>query len=84
MIEEQKKLYFFTKNHFSEQLERISPTCISPMIAVRQVVKKAIYQYINDYCTKDTNPEAIFSQDDFLQVSNKIYNEIMEEGSNNG
>jgi hypothetical protein len=78
MKEEQKELYFFTKSQFEEELKRISPTCVSPIIAVRQVVKKAIYKYINDHCTKDTNPEDIFSNEDFYAVSDKICDEIIE------
>jgi len=78
MEAEQKELYFFTKSQYEEELARISPTCASPIIATRQVVKKAIYKYINDHCTKDTNPEDIFSSEDFYAVSHKIRDEIME------
>ena len=74
MQAEQKELYFFTKDHFQEGLKRISPTCVSPLIAVRQTVKKAIDKYCFDYCTNNESP---FSQEDFQAVSNKIYNEIM-------
>lgn len=81
MKEEQKELYNYTKDHYEKELNRISPTCVSPIIAVRQIVKKAIYQYVANYCEKDINPETVFSQDDFSQVSDKIYNDIME-GSN--
>ena len=77
LTEEGKELYFYAKNRFLNELERISPTCISPIIAIRQVVKKAIDQYIIDYCSRDTKAENIFSGDDFREVSNKINEEIM-------
>mgnify|MGYP000959962374 FL=1 len=76
MKAEQKELYFYTKDHYEEQLKRISPECVAPLIAVRQVVKKAIEQYCIDYCTNNEDP---FSQEDFHAVSNKIYNEIMDQ-----
>ena len=72
---EVKELYCFTKNEFIEELERISPDCISPIIAIRQVVKKAIEKYCIDYCTDNDNP---FSNDDFKEVSNRIYYEILD------
>lgn len=78
MLAEQKELYNYTKNHFAEELSRISPECVSPLISVRKVVKKAIYKYVKDYCTYCTNPEDIFSQEDFSEVSNKIHQEIMD------
>jgi len=74
MLAEQKELYFHTKNHFKKELKKISPECISPLIAVRQIVKKAIEKYINDYCTKDAQ---VFSEEDFQEVSNRLYNEII-------
>jgi hypothetical protein len=78
MLAEQKELYNYTKDHFENDLKLIWPTCCSPIIAIRQVVKKAIEKYIIDYCDKDTNPLEIFSENDFQEVSNKIYNELME------
>jgi hypothetical protein len=74
---EAKELYVYTKNFFMKDLQRISPTCISPIIATRQVVKKAIDLYIKEYCSKDTKPEDIFSGEDFQEVSNKICEEII-------
>lgn len=74
MKAEQKELYVYTKDRYEEQLKRISPDCVAPLIAVRQVVKKAIDQYCKDYCTNNENP---FSQEDFQAVSNKIHDEIM-------
>ena len=81
MLEEQKELYFFTKDHFKENLKRIRPTCVAPLIAVRQVVKKAIYKYIADYCSKDVDPYDVFTEEDFQEVSKKICDEIMEGGN---
>lgn len=78
MKAEARELYVYTKDHFTAELNRITPTCISPIIATRQVVKKAIHKYVADYCSKDTKPEDIFSEDDFQTVSNKICDEIME------
>lgn len=75
---EAKELYFYTKAHFINNLEKITPFSASPIIAVRQTVKKAIDKYLIDYCTKGTNPEEIFTQDDFQQVSSKIHQEIMQ------
>jgi len=77
MLNEQKELYFYTKDRFEEELSRISSTCVSPVIAVRQVVKKAIDKYISDHCSVETKAEDIFSQEDFHAVSNKIHNEIV-------
>ena len=72
-----RELYVFTKDHFEKDLNRISPSCVSPIIAVRKVVKNAMQEYIKNYCGKDTKIEDVFSQDDFLEVSNKIRDEIM-------
>ena len=55
MLTEQRELYLYTKDHFSEQLNRITPTCVSPIIAVRKTVKKAIYQYVAEHCSHDKN-----------------------------
>lgn len=74
MKAEQKELYFYTKDHYIEQLKRISPECVAPLIAVRKVVKKAIDKYCIDYCTNKENP---FSPEDFQAVSNKICDEIL-------
>ena len=77
MTEEGKELYFHTKNVFLEELEKISPDCISPIIVIRQIVKKAMDKYIIDYCGRDTKVEEIFTESDFQNVSNKLYNEVM-------
>lgn len=78
MLAEQRELYNHTKNRFMSDLQRISPSCVSPLIATRQVVKKAIDLYIKDYCSAGTKREDIFSEDDFQRVTKKIYNEIMK------
>jgi hypothetical protein len=77
MQAEAKELYVYTKDQFINELKRISPECISPLIVVRRIVKKAIDKYIIDYCSKGTNPEDIFSQEDFQEVSKKLYEEVM-------
>ena len=77
LTEEGKELYFHTKNVFLEELEKISPDCISPIIVIRQIVKKAMDKYIIDYCGRDTKVEEIFTESDFQNVSNKLYNEVM-------
>lgn len=76
MTAEQKELYFYTKSQFETELSRISKDCSSPIIAVRQVVNKAIKQYKHDYCNINDNP---FTPEDFTIVSNKFYLEIMED-----
>lgn len=78
MKAEQDELYFYTKEHFKEELSKVSHTCISPQIAVRQIVKEAIYKYVGEYCHKKINPEDIFSNEDFVTVSQRIYDEIVE------
>ncbi len=78
MIPEQKELYYYTKSRFNEELKRISPTCVSPIIATRQVVKKAIDLYIKDCCSAGTKIEDIFSGEDFQVVSKRIRDEIMD------
>jgi hypothetical protein len=80
MKEESKELYFYTIDRFKEELKKISPSCISPIIAIRQVVKKAIDQYIKEYCEKNCNPLKVFSEKNFQEVCNKIYKEKMKEG----
>lgn len=75
MKAEQRELYVFTKDHFENELSRISPNCVSPIIATRQVVKRAIDKYCKDYCTNNENP---FSDEDFQAVSNQICDEIMD------
>jgi len=82
MIAEQKELYNYTKGKFEEELKKISPDCVSPIIAVRQVVKKAIARYIKDNCSIGVKPVDVFSHDDFQEVSNKINNEIMNNELN--
>lgn len=78
MKAETRELYVYTTDHYKESIQRISPDCVAPLIAVRQVVNKAMNKYILDYCETGAKKEDIFSQDDFIEVSNKIYNEIME------
>mgnify|MGYP007112084845 CR=1 FL=1 len=73
MQAEQKELYVYTTDHYAENLNRISPECVAPLIAVRQTVKMAIESYIKNYCTDDP-----FTQNDFQTVSNKIHEEIMK------
>jgi len=78
MLSEQKELYFYTKDKFQKELSCISPNCVSPIIAVRQIVKIVIDSYIKNYCNEKTIPENIFSKDDFQAVSKKIRDEIMK------
>lgn len=78
MKPEAKELYFYTKDRFENELSKISPSCVSPIIAIRKVVKKSILQYVNKYCEPNCNPLNIFSEEDFQEVSNKIYTELME------
>lgn len=75
MLQEQKELYTYIKDHFIEDLKRISSECVAPLIAVRQVVKKSMESYCKNYCTVVDNP---FAQEDFQNVSIKIYKEIMK------
>jgi len=77
MLQEQKELYFFTKSKFEGELKKISPTCVSPIIATRQVIKKAISRYIKEHCSVGVKPIEVFSHEDFQEVSNKICSEIM-------
>ena len=77
MKAEARELYVYTKDHFEADLNKISPTCVSPIIATRQVVNKAIDKYIKDYCTKETQKTDIFSHEDFTEVSNTLHDEIM-------
>jgi len=78
MLAEKRELYSHTKNRFMSDLQRISPDCVAPLVATRQVVRKAIDLYIKDYCSAETKREDIFSEDDFQRVTKKIYNEIMK------
>lgn len=40
MLAEQKELYSHTKNVFEDELNRISPNCVSPIIVIRKIVKR--------------------------------------------
>ena len=79
LSEEAKELYFYTKGtkETAEKLEKISPSCVAPLIATRKVVKTAMQNYIREYCTYNTKIEDIFSEKDFQEVSKKIHSEIM-------
>ena len=78
MKAEARELYLYATDHFAKDIERIHPDCVSPLIATRQVVKKAICQYVSEYCEKGADPLSVFSEEDFQVVSNQIYQEIME------
>lgn len=78
MKAEARELYVYTTDHFAKEIERIHPDCVAPLIATRQVVKKAIHQYVSDYCEKGADPLTIFSEEDFQTVSNQIHKEIIE------
>ena len=77
MKAEARELYVFTTDHFEKDIQRIKPDCVAPLMAVRQTVNKAMDKYIKDYCEAGSKKEDIFSQEDFLEVSNKIYDEII-------
>ena len=79
MKAEAKELYFYTKDHFENDLNRIHSDCVSPLIEVRKVINKAMDKYIKDYCETGAKKEDIFSQEDFTEVSNKIHDEIMND-----
>lgn len=69
-----KRIVCIHKGSFADDLKRISPDCVSPIIATRQVVKRSIDKYVADYCTNNESP---FSKEDFQAVSNTIRDEIM-------
>lgn len=73
MTAEARELYVYTTEHFENSIERISPNCVAPLVAVRQVVRKAIEQYVKDYCTPNDTP---FTQEDFETVSRQIITEL--------
>jgi len=70
----QKELYIFTVDHFEDRLNNISPTCVSPLCAIRHVVREAIYKYMEDYCCGE-DPINVFSQEDFEIVARRILSE---------
>ena len=76
MKTEQKELYVYTKDHFSNDMGKISKECVDPLVAVRQVVKRAMEKYVKDYCGTGTKIEEVFSEEDFQTVSNRLYNEL--------
>jgi hypothetical protein len=76
MKAEARELYVFTKDHFKDDLSRISKDCVAPLMAVRQVVKKAMTKYIEDYCGTGAKFEDVFSEEDFQEVSKKIVDEL--------
>lgn len=76
MKEEQKELYDYVSDHFESEIKSISKTCVSPLICIKKVVKKGIEKYSKDYCTNNKSP---FSNEDFLTVSKRIYDELMSD-----
>ncbi|MDD4779221.1 MAG: hypothetical protein PHT02_01265 [Tissierellia bacterium] len=68
MKAEARELYVYIKDRFEKELSKIL------IISVRKVVKKAIDRYCKDCCTNNGN---LFSEEDFQEVVNKIYKEIM-------
>jgi hypothetical protein len=69
-------LYSYTKTDYNETLEQISPTCVSPLIEIRKVVKSAMYQFCEN---NGKSVEEEFSHNDFRAVCNKIYNEKIKK-----
>lgn len=70
----EQELYAFTKKHFLEELKRIRPECVSPIIAIRRVVRTAIYKYSKD---NGSVVEELVSEATFQKTSNLIHSEIM-------
>ena len=78
MQQEQNELYHYTKDKFMSDLKGISPTCIGTEILRRRVIKKAIYKYVENYCSPEKEATDIFTNEDFYAVSHIICNEIIE------
>ena len=76
MTAEARELYVYTTNHFEKEINKISPNSVAPMIAIRQTVKKAMQKYVTEYCSIDSKLEDVFSENDFAQVCEQIYNDI--------
>lgn len=74
MTPEARELYTYVTSvePFATHIKRVNMDCVSPMIAIRQITRKAIEQYHKDYCSLDAN---VFSEKDFTKVTDRIYNE---------
>lgn len=72
MTQEAEKLYFYTISYFNDDLKRINISCVASLIAIRQVVRRVIDQYIKDYCCDSDEP---FTREDLESVSRKILSE---------
>ena len=72
MTIEERELYCYVTctEPFMTQINNVSMSCVSPLIAIRKIVKKAIEKYHKDYCTSG---DECFSHEDFIKVSDKIY-----------
>ena len=82
MKAESRELYVYTVDHFENELSRISKDSACTSMAVRQVVKKAIVKYCNEYTDlkiTQTTEQKIFSDEDFKDVSNQITDEILNK-----
>lgn len=76
MKAEARELYVYTKDQFQEELSALNE-CGKSIIGIRQVVNKAMRKYVIDHCSNGTKFEDIFSTEDFKEVSNKIYEDMV-------
>lgn len=75
---EERELYLYATDHYKDVLDKISMTCVSPLICIRKVLKIAMDDYNHNYSTKDCNP---FSNENFHNVARAIYED--KEDNNN-
>lgn len=78
MTMEARELYVYTVDHFADDIKQIRPTCVAPLVAVRQVVQRAMIICLKEYCSYIGNLEdnTVFSEGDYQAVSNKICEEL--------
>lgn len=74
MTAEARELYSYVTSvePFATQIKNVNMDCVSPMMVIRQITRKAMEQYNKDYCTAYAE---LFTSKDFKDVTEKIYNE---------
>ena len=70
-----ESLYFFTKEHYEDDLKKITNESISPLISIRKVVKIAMNQYIT--INSSLENDVAFTQKDFSEVVKRLRRDVI-------
>ena len=60
-----KEFFAFTMQHYGDEIRRISLSCISPIIAIRQVLRRALEDFQNQI-------NICITQDEFHATARQI------------